>query len=279
MRGARAFIVLTGYVALMSLFAILLYTFYTISSSATVTTSGGVIGKIIFAGVVVVELFMVSFIAPAFTTGAISGERERRTFNLLRTTLLPARRIVLGKLISALAYIVLLLLVAVPLQSMAFLMGGMAIEEVLISVEILLVSAITYSAIGILTSAWTKRTLSASVLTYTFTLLTTVALPLGLLALLPFLLIGLDQLGQPVLEAILLYGYGLLVSLNPVGAAIGTEVMLLQKGTVFVSSYMLSSGASIPLISPWIVYTAIYGLVSFVLVVWSVRLVRRIEAA
>src|SRR5689334_7482847 len=108
MRGARAFIVLTVYVGLMSLFAVVLYAIYTVQSSLTSVTTGGVVGKLIFGGVVTVELFLVCFIAPAFTSSAISGERERRTFQILRTTLLPARRIVMGKLFSALAYVVLL---------------------------------------------------------------------------------------------------------------------------------------------------------------------------
>ena len=82
--------------------------------------TGGVVGKMVFGGVLAIELFMVCFIAPAFTTGAISGEKERQTFDLLRTTLLPARRIVIGKLIAALAYIVLLLVVAALLGLFAY---------------------------------------------------------------------------------------------------------------------------------------------------------------
>src|SRR5690242_14206967 len=71
MRGARAFVVLTIYVALMSLFAVMLYTIYTVQASVNMSTTGGVVGKLIFGGVVAVELFLVCFIAPAFTSSAI----------------------------------------------------------------------------------------------------------------------------------------------------------------------------------------------------------------
>ena len=42
MRGARAFIVLTVYVSLMSLFAVVLYSIYTVQSSISMVTTGGV---------------------------------------------------------------------------------------------------------------------------------------------------------------------------------------------------------------------------------------------
>ncbi len=278
MRGARAFAVLTVYVALMSAFAVVLYLIYTASSSVSLTTTGGAIGKTIFGGVVAVELFLVCFVSPAFTAGAISGERERRTFNLLRTTLLSARRIVLGKLVSALAYIVLLLLVAVPLQSLAFLMGGITVEEVLLSVELLVVTAIGYGTVGLYFSAVTKRTLTASILTYTFALVTTVALPLAALVLGVFSGFGYSS-SQPLLQAILAYLFGLLASTNPVTTAVLTETTLQQKGTALFFTQTLANGASIPLVSPWVVFSLLYLVGSYVLIGLTVRAVRRTQAS
>lgn len=278
MRGPRAFIVLTAYVALMSVFTVVLYFIYSASQSMTLSTTGGAIGKLIFAGLVAVELFLVCFIAPAFTAGAISGERERRTFNLLRTTLLPARKLVVGKLLSALAYIVLLLLVAVPLQSLAFLMGGISIEEVLLSVELLLVTAIGYGAVGLFFSAITRRTLTASILTYTFALIATIALPLATLVLTIFT----SSAGAPssaFLQAVLTIALGLLASTNPIATAVLTEVILQQKGSAFFFTETLASGATLPLVSPWVVYTLIYLAGTVVLVLATVRAVQRTQAS
>ncbi len=281
MRGARAFVVLTVYIFLMSAFTVLLYAIYSASAEITLNTTGGVIGKLIFGGVVAIELFLVCFIAPAFTAGAISGERERRTYHLLRTTLLSARRLVFGKLVAALTYIFLLLLVAVPLQSMAFLMGGVTIEEVLLSVELLVVTAIGYGTVGIFFSAVTKRTLNASVLTYALALVMTVALPLSALifqALLSMFLYGVSNLGQPVLEAVLNYGTILLASTNPIATAVATELTLQQYGAVFTYTEVLSNGTNITLISPWIVYTFVYVIGSLVMMGLTVRKVRQIES-
>jgi ABC-2 type transport system permease protein len=278
MRGARAFVVLTVYVALMSLFAVTLYLIYTTSASISLTTTGGVIGKLIFGGVVAIELFLVCFVAPSFTAGAISGERERRTFNLLRTTLLSARRFVFGKLLSALAYIVLLLLVAVPLQSLAFLMGGITVLEVLLSIVLLLVTAIAYGSVGLFFSAVTRRTLTASILTYTFALVVTIALPLLALVLGTFSGGALGG-GRPLLQAILTYAAYLIVATNPIATAIMTEILLQQQGALFITSQTLSNGASIPLVSPWVIYTLLYLAVSAVLILLTVRAVRHTQAS
>jgi ABC-2 type transport system permease protein len=276
MRGARAFVVLTIYVALMSLFAVMLYTIYTVQASVSMSTTGGVVGKLIFGGVVAVELFLVCFIAPAFTSSAISGEKERRTFQILRTTLLPARRIVMGKLLSAMAYVVLLLLVAIPLQSLAFLMGGVTMPEVLISIEMLIVTAVGFGVVGLFFSATTERTLGASVLTYVVVLLVTVALPLAGLTFVGLIAAAIAT-SSPVTEAILIYVFGFLGCTNPVSAAILTEVVLLDKGAAPIFTIALSNGTNIPMIAPWIVYTVVYGILSVILIALTVRRVRRIE--
>src|SRR5260221_1880651 len=144
MRGMRAFVVMSVYLLLLSGFATLLY----VVSSASLTAGGyyggqiGQIGRILFAGIVGIELFLVTFIVPSFTAGAISGERERQTYDLLRTTLLTARSMIYGKLVSALSYVLLLLLAAIPLQSIAFLFGGVTELELLLSFVILMVTSV-----------------------------------------------------------------------------------------------------------------------------------------
>ncbi len=279
MRGARAFIVLTIYAGLMSLFTIILYALYTTSISNGAAATGGVIGKLIFGGVVAVELFLVCFVAPAFTAGAISGERERQTYDLLRTTLLPARKLVWGKLLSALAYVVLLLIVAVPLQSLAFLMGGVTFEEVAISLWLLFVTAVGFGTVGIFFSTYTRKTLNASIMTYTVALVATVALPLltlglaGILA--PLQFSGVSN--AALAEGVLYYAMTAMTSLSPLGAAVMSEVALLGQGTVFFYTQTLSNGTSIPLVSPWITYSIFVVLVSYGLLRWTVSLVLKVD--
>jgi ABC-type transport system involved in multi-copper enzyme maturation permease subunit len=116
----------------------------------------------VFAGVYGVELFLVCFVAPAFTAAAISSERERQTYDLLRTTLLPARALVFGKLASALSYVLLLIFAAVPLQSMAFLLSGVGWEELTIGFLLLVISAVTFASLGLYISSVARTTLAAT---------------------------------------------------------------------------------------------------------------------
>ncbi len=279
MRGARAFIVLSAYVTLMSLFTVLLYAIYAASNEVTLSTTGGVIGKVIFGGVLAIELFLVCFIAPAFTAGSISGERERRTFHLLRTTLLSADRLVWGKLLSALTYILLLLVVAIPLQGLAFLMGGVTLTEVILSIELLSVTALAFGALGIFFSAVMQRTLGASVLTYVIALLVTVAMPLLTFVVFSFVSIMLmaQNAGSQITEYLLFAVFAILACTNPVATAILSEVVLQQSNSPFGYTQTFPNGMSIPLPAPWIVYTILYVVVTLVLVRLAVRSVRKVD--
>jgi ABC-2 type transport system permease protein len=283
MRGMRAFVVMTIYLLLMSGFTTLLYVLYSQSLSYGGFTSGGTIGRVLFIGIVGVELFLVTFIAPTFTAGAISGERERQTYDLLRTTLLKPSRLVIGKLVSALSYVFLLLLAAIPLQSIAFLFGGVTELEVILSFVILLVTAITLGCVGIYFSAVTGRTLTASVMTYGFALFITLGLPLILFLI--FSLIGsfiFNNNPSPLVQAVLLYGLGIFVSTNPLATAIMTETLLINNREAGFFTQTLIGNANttpitIPLVSPWIAFTIFYMIVSAILVVMTIRRVRRID--
>jgi ABC-2 type transport system permease protein len=282
MRGMRAFVVLTVYLTLMSGFVTLLYVLNASWLSNPGSSAGANIGRLLFAGIVGTELFLVTFIAPTFTAGAISGERERQTYDLLRTTLLPARSLVLGKLVSALSYVFLLLLAAIPLQSIAFLFGGVTEAEVLLSFVILLVTAITLGSVGIYFSSYMQRTLSASIMTYGVALFATLGLPLivFIIATLMSPLIGAISNSSQAVQTVLVYGLGILICTNPLATAFVTEQYLItnQPIGVFSQSFM-SAGKpfQLTLISPWIVFSVLYLTISAILVVMSIRRVRRIE--
>lgn len=279
----RAFVVLTVYLALMSGFVTLLYVLYSSSLSYYGFASGGQIGRVLFIGIVGTELFLVTFIAPTFTAGAISGERERQTYDLLRTTLLPARSLVVGKLVSALSYVLLLLLAAIPLQSIAFLFGGVTEAEVLLSFVILVVTAIALGSVGIYFSAVMQRTLTASIMTYGFALFVTLGLPLIVFVILSLFGPLLYNMASPPIpvQAAMYYGLGALVVTNPLATAMMTELLLVNSQHAGFFMQTLTSGAQttqIPLVSPWIVFTILYLVVSAILVMLAIRRVRRIEA-
>ncbi len=151
MRGRRAFVVLTVYLLLLGLFSFGVY-FYLKQQAATGIASNPVtefpgmpfpggqtlsngtalsaaIGHAIFSGLLMVETLLVLVLAPAFTTGAISLEREKQTLDLLVTTPLSTLGMVIGKLFSALTYVFLLILASIPFASLVFVFGGVGPED------------------------------------------------------------------------------------------------------------------------------------------------------
>ena len=88
------------------------------------------------------ETLQVAFLAPASTAGAISLEREKQTLELLVATPITSLAIVLGKLLSALVYVWLLIAASIPLTAVVFVYGGVAPEDVLRGYVVLVVTAL-----------------------------------------------------------------------------------------------------------------------------------------
>jgi ABC-type transport system involved in multi-copper enzyme maturation permease subunit len=279
MRGSRAFVVLSVYLLLMSGFVTLLYMVYIASTSNVYNgASSQVVGKFVFGAVVGIELLLVCFIAPAFTAGAISGERERQTYDLLRTTLLTSGALVFGKLASAMSYILLLLVAAFPLQSLAFLLGGVSPEEVVIASLLLVATAFLFGTSGVFFSSLMRRTLGSTVLTYAFALVATLGLPLILIAVLPLTnLLFYNTPPGPVIETILIYAAGILIATNPLATAVVTEILLVTEQTAFYWTLPISNGVSLPLVSPWAPFILFCLVLGTLLVLGSVLAVRRPE--
>lgn len=277
MRGRRAFVVLTIYLMLMSGFISLVYLAYASAASQPYGPDSRQAGKVIFASVLGIQAFLVVFIGPAFTTGSISGEKERQTFDLLRTTLLSANAFVMGKLLSALSYVFLLIFASVPLQSIAFLLGGVALSELLVAQLLIIVSAVAFALVGLYFSSIMRSTLASSIVTFAGSLLLTAGIPLIVgvfLSLLGPLLFGF---GSPSwsLQAFLFFIGVALVTTNLPATMIMSEVILLEEGSYFYFDTTID-GHTIYIPSPWYLYIILYTLLALLLYWLTVRRVRRI---
>ena len=185
MRGRRAFAILTLYLVLLAIFSWGIYEYQRDAVSVGQNAFGGFgvapvalsaqIGQALFTGLLLVETVLVAVLAPAFTTGAISLEREKQTLDLLVTTPLSPLGLVIGKLGSALAYVFLLIFASLPMAAVVFLFGGVGPDDLLRAYVLLVCFAIGFGAIGLFISAVVKRTQVATVLTY----LTILALTAG----------------------------------------------------------------------------------------------------
>lgn len=192
MRGRRAFAVLTIYLLLLGLFSFGVYVYLKSQASMLTTTGsfpdfGGIpfpqtqtlangtalsagIGHAIFGGLLFLETLLVLVLAPAFTTGAISLEREKQTLDMLITTPLSSLGMVIGKLFSALTYVFLLILASIPFASLVFVFGGVGPEDLVRAYAFLFALAFGMGAVGLFVSAVVKRTQTATVITFVIVL-------------------------------------------------------------------------------------------------------------
>ncbi len=282
MRGVRAFAVITVYLGLMSGFASLIYLVYAASTRASGSAAAGEIGRVLFLGIVGIELLLIIFIAPAFTAGAITGERERQTYDLLKTTLLSTPSFVIGKLESALGYILLLLLAAIPLQSIAFLFGGVTESELILSFVILTVTAVALGTVGIYFSSTLARTLNASVRAYSAILAIMFVAPVVLGVVLRLISNIFSNQGSilfsPVMETVFIYADLLLTSINPIATGLTSQQLLINQNVLgFYQFTLASNGSTIPMVSPWISFAILYLALSAALIVFTIRSTRETE--
>ena len=169
MRGRRAFVILTIYLLLLGGFAwmveLIMERQYSFNFGGNGTYATAAIGQGIFAALLMLETLQVAFLAPSSTAGAISMEREKQTLELLVVTPITSVAIVLGKLLSALVYVWLLIAASIPLTAVVFLYGGVGPEDVLRGYLVLVVTALGLGAFGLFCSSLVKRTQAATAIT------------------------------------------------------------------------------------------------------------------
>jgi ABC-2 type transport system permease protein len=279
MRDRRTFILLTFYLALIASFVCVVYLFLSESASGMSFDPDyrQMLGKSIFGTVVIIELLLIGFIGPGLTSGAITSEREHRTLDLLKTTLLTPRELVLGKLGAAVIYLLLLIFTVLPIQSLAFILGGVGPAEIIISTILLIVTAVFFSTLGIFFSSFLKRTLAATISSYGSILLSVLML-VFLLFSFGFLTSLMYNSTNSFNEDALMVLMWIVISTNPLLAPIFTEMMLIEEQSIFIStSSSLFGSTSIPLLSPWIIYVFTYTLLTLIMIALSIWFVKRPE--
>jgi ABC-2 type transport system permease protein len=283
MRGRRAFVVLTLNTLLLGGLVSLIYMTYAASAQVISSPSNlQSLGKTIFATAVGMQLLITCFTSSSAAVGAISSERERQTFELLRTTLLPARSLVLGKLSAAVLFNLLIILSAIPIASLSFFFGGVTLEEIVIASIFLVVTAIAFSTIGLFCSSLMRRTSQATAVSTVVTLILAFGLPVFMLimqGLLSTMMYASNQTGVPTVEAEMTRNFilWLLISISPLSAGVATLATLLDNQSAFTMTIPLTGGVSVTYPSPWITYTVVYLLMSLLLIWLSVRVVKRVD--
>ena len=178
MRGKRVFWVLGMALAVMSIALAMFYAAEVRGRAYSMSRRG----KDTFMVLMMVQTALICLITPAFSCGAFTLERDRKTFDLLTTTLLRPRTIVFGKLLSSLYYIFLLILAPLPLFFFCLLFGGLSPGQILLSTLLVVVTAIGLATTGLYVSLRFRRTPVATAVAYGVMLFLVAGVPfLGLM--------------------------------------------------------------------------------------------------
>ncbi|MBG9798947.1 ABC transporter permease [Brevibacillus laterosporus] len=123
-------------------------------------------GDDLFLAMSALHYALICFIAPALAAGTISGERERQTLNILLTTQLSPRRIILSKLVTSLSFMFLLIMASLPLYSFVFLYGGVSPSQIFSIILFFAINILFFGSLGIFCSTWVKRTGVSTIIAY-----------------------------------------------------------------------------------------------------------------
>jgi ABC-type transport system involved in multi-copper enzyme maturation permease subunit len=135
------------------------------------------IGAQLYALLSFIQLFLIVFIAPAFTATAINGEKERQTFDLLLCSKLSAFSLLAGKLIAGLVNALLLIAASIPLFSLVFFFGGVSPAQVLSTLVIFVMTAVVAGTFGLFCSTLLRRPTVSTAAVYIFCALWLFAYP------------------------------------------------------------------------------------------------------
>ena len=214
------------------------------------------IGAQLYALLSLVQLFLIVFIAPAFTSTAINGEKERQTFDLLLCSKLSAFSLLAGKLIAGLVNVLLLIAASIPLFSLVFFFGGVAPTQVLSTIVVFVMTAIVAATFSLFCSTLLRRPTVSTAAAYAFCVLWMFSYWIV------YFLLGSPLFSNPRLS---IWIQWLNVS-NPV-SALNSIVSGLQAGAASFSLFRLH-------FAPWVAYTLVCLMLTILLFLLSMLFVK-----
>lgn len=180
LRAPRAFLLLLGYVGLLGAVVWLAWPADTRIDLGNPEAARRLVNLFFLS-----QYALASLIAPSFAAGAISGEKERATYEMLLASPLRPSAIIAGKLLASLAHLVLLIVASLPIAVLCLPLGGTSLYEVLALYAALVLSVLTFGTISLAASSYFRRTFAALVVSYL------IILPLAVLG--PLAWMGLGQ--------------------------------------------------------------------------------------
>jgi ABC-type transport system involved in multi-copper enzyme maturation permease subunit len=165
MRERRGWLLPSLY--LLVLGAVVTFTYFvTTEAGGRTNIQGSIVGVALFLTLAYSQLALLLLMAPIFSAGSITIEKEQRTLAGLLTSLLTPVQIWWGKFVSSLLFVLLLLVMSLPVLSMAFAFGGVGPWEVFSVTLTTVIILASMSAIGLYCSSAFRRSIHSTAVSY-----------------------------------------------------------------------------------------------------------------
>ena len=150
------------------------YLFALAAVSATVLGNVGndsydpMLPSVMYFVILGMQMILLTVIVPITTSTAISGERERQTFDLLIITKTSMYDIILGKMLCSLMIVCIMIALSMPVYAVVFYYGGVSVIQFILNQIYMLCYVSMIGSLGIVFSAIMKKSTAASVATIAF---------------------------------------------------------------------------------------------------------------
>lgn len=181
LRMPRAFILLGVYVGLLGGVVLLAW-----PQDQTLDLAQPVAAKRLVNLFFLGQFMLAAMMAPSFTAGAITGEKERHSYEMLLASPLRPGAIVLGKFLAALLHLGILVLCSLPIVMLCLPLGGVGIYEVFAAYFAMISAIGLFGVISLWASSYFGRTSSSLLVSYLL------ILPLAIVGVLIWNALGAD---------------------------------------------------------------------------------------
>jgi ABC-type transport system involved in multi-copper enzyme maturation permease subunit len=161
LRMTRAFVLLFVYIALLGGVVYLAWPQAQRLDLANPTEAKRLVNLFFFG-----QYVLASLMAPSFAAGAITGEKERMSYEMLLATPLRPGAIVLGKLFAALCHLAILMICSLPIVMLCLPLGGVSLYEVLAAYLGMISTVGLFGTISLWASSYFRRTSASLVVSY-----------------------------------------------------------------------------------------------------------------
>jgi ABC-type transport system involved in multi-copper enzyme maturation permease subunit len=257
-RNAKVYIGLTIYLVILTLLSSVV-----LKMNSVVGYSGFnpeyIVGD--YLGMLGFQMLAITFVVPAFTSSSISGERERQTLDFMLITRMKTWDIVVGKLMSSLLLVCLMIVASMPIYAIIFYYGGISIFEFISNTIFLIVYATFIGSIAVMFSTLFKKTAAATAMSNLFVL----GLSIGT-AILASVVVGFVRYNfETELARILVGVVGIaIISLNPVVSFVSIVDTQMGSSNVWdLVGEALDIDFNPPFLQAWHIVAVLYIILSF----------------